>query len=89
MNHNRFVAFLKRAKVILTAAPTYLVALAAVVSVVADEAAKTLPVGWQDNAAQIAGAVLGVIAAAVAIVRRVTPVIDAAARGILPNTPRS
>ena len=74
---------LARARVILTAAPTYLVAAAAVVTIVADEAAKVLPTGWQDNAAQIAGAVLAVIGAAVAIVRRVTPVLPAE-RGILP-----
>lgn len=66
---------LARARVILTAAPTYLVAAGAVVSIVADEVSKILPAGWQDNAAQIAGAVAGVIGAAVLIVRRVTPVL--------------
>lgn len=75
---------LKRARVILTAAPTYLVAAGAVVSVVSQEVAKVLPSGWQDNALQIGGAIGGIIGAAVAIVRRVTPVLDKAERGILP-----
>lgn len=74
---------LKRARVILTAAPTYLVAAGAVVAVVADEVSKVLPTGWQDNAAQISGAILGIIGAATAIVRRVTPVLPHE-RGILP-----
>lgn len=74
---------LKRARVILTAAPTYLVAAGAVVSIVADEVSKVLPAGWQDNAAQLAGAAVGIIGAAVAIVRRVTPVLPHE-RGILP-----
>lgn len=81
--------FLKRARVILKAAPTYLVAAGAVVSIVADEVAKVLPTGWQDNAAQIGGAVAGVIGAAVLIVRRVTPVL-VAERGLLspPDGPK-
>jgi len=78
-----------RARVILTAAPTYLVAAGAVVSIVADEVSKVLPAGWQDNAAQIAGAVAGVIGAAVLIVRRVTPVLISE-RGLLspPDGPK-
>ena len=74
---------LKRARVILTAAPTYLVAAGAVVAIVSDEISKVLPSGWQDNAAQITGAVLGVIGAATAIVRRGAPVLPHE-RGILP-----
>lgn len=74
---------LARARVILTAAPTYLVAAGAVVTIVADEVSKLLPPGWQDNAAQIAGAAVGILGAAVAIIRRVTPVLPAE-RGILP-----
>ncbi len=74
---------LARARVILTAAPTYLVAAGTVVAMVADEVSKVLPAGWQDNAAQAAGFVLGIIGAAIAIVRRVTPVLPAE-RGILP-----
>lgn len=72
-----------RVKVLLKAAPTYLVAAGAVVTIVADEVAKALPTGWQDNALQIGGAVVPVIAAATAIVRRVTPVVEHQ-RGLLP-----
>lgn len=73
-----------RISVLLKAAPTYLVAAGAIVSIVTDEVSKQLPHGWQDNAGQIGGAVLGVIAAAVAIVRRVTPVLDKNDHGLLP-----
>lgn len=75
-----------RILVVLKAAPTYLVAAGAVVTIVADELAKALPNGWQDNAVQIGGAVAGVIAAATAIIRRVTPVVEAE-RGLLPVAP--
>jgi len=76
--------FLARARVIFTAAPTYLVAAGAVVTIVADEVSKVLPSGWQDNAAQLAGAAVGIIGAAVGIIRRVSPVLPAR-RGILPQ----
>lgn len=72
-----------RLKVILSEVTTYLVAAGAVVGIVADEVGQVLPAGWQDNAVQIGGAVVGVIGAAVAIIRRVTPVLPAD-RGILP-----
>jgi len=78
-----------RARVILTAAPTYLVAAGAVVSVVSSEVSKVLPSGWQDNALQIGGAIGAIIGAAIAIVRRVTPVL-VSERGLLspPDGPK-
>ncbi len=66
---------LARVRVFLKSAPTYLVAAGAVVTVLADELGKVFPNGWQDNATQIAGTLLGIIGAAVAIIRRVTPVL--------------
>lgn len=73
---------LARTRVLLTAAPTYLVAAYAVVSIVTEEISKVVPSGWQDNAVQIGGAIVGILGAALAIVRRVTPVLPAE-RGIL------
>lgn len=75
---------LARLSVIFTAAPTYLVAAGAVVAIVSDEVSKVLPSGWQDNALQIGGAIAGILAAAVSIIRRVTPVLPHE-RGILPT----
>lgn len=73
-----------RVRVVITALPTYLVAIAFVVGVVRDEVAKALPdhpvTEWLTWAA---GIVLGVLGVAVVIIRRVTPVI-AAQRGLLP-----
>lgn len=74
---------LARVRVILRAAPTYLVAASAVVSIVVEEIADELPSGWQDNAVGIGGKIVAVLGAAVLIIRRVTPVV-AAERGILP-----
>ena len=69
---------LARVRVLLTAAPTYLVAAAAVVQVVVAELGDDWP-------AVAAGGtrVLAVLAAATAIVRRVTPVLPVE-RGLLP-----
>lgn len=75
---------LRRARVLLKAAPTYLVGAGAVVAIVADEVSKAVPNGWQDNVVQWGGAAAGIIAAATAIVRRVTPVLDPADHGLLP-----
>jgi hypothetical protein len=64
----------EKIEVVLTAAPTYLVGAGVIVSAVSDEVSDVLPNGWQDNAVAIGGTLLGIIAAATAIVRRVTPV---------------
>ena len=68
--------FFARVRVVLKAAPTYLVLVSATATIVTDEVAKVLPSGWQDNALQIGGVIVSVLGAAVAIVRRVTPVLD-------------
>lgn len=65
---------IKRIKVVLTAAPTWLTGAGIAVAVVSEEVAKNLPAGWQDNALQIGGIALGIIASATQIVRKVTPV---------------
>lgn len=75
---------LARIKVIITAAPTYLTMAAVVVGILADELSKTVPDGWQDNVVQIGGAIVAVLGAAIAIIRRVTPVLESQ-RGILPQ----
>lgn len=76
--------FFRKVRVIFTAAPTYLAAAGTTIAIVAFEASKVLPSGWQDNAAQISGIAVGILGAAVTIIRRVTPVIFPADRGILP-----
>jgi|GEM_PF-4336205 len=75
--------FVARLAVLLKAAPTYLAAAGVIVALVADELGKLAPTGWQDNAVQICGALAAVIAAATAIVRRVTPVVDSDDHGLL------
>lgn len=77
--------FVKRVRVLLRAAPTWLVGAAIVVSSFSEEVGSRFP-GSSDEIAAVAGPVLAGIAAAVAIVRRVTPVV-AAERGLLPVEP--
>lgn len=72
-----------RARVVLTAAPTYLVGASAVVTIVADEVAKVLPAGQATTVGAVTVRVVAILGAAVAIVRRVTPVVDGE-RGLLP-----
>lgn len=74
-----------RAKVVATAAVTYLVLAGAVLAIVAEELAKVLPDGPGQAVARIAGVALAAIGAAIAIIRRVTPVLDGAEHGILPQ----
>lgn len=75
-----------RARVVLRAAPTYLVALSTIVSIVAEEVAAVLPAGPATTVGVIAVRVVAVLAAAVAIIRRVTPVVDSQ-HGLLPAPP--
>jgi len=75
-----------RAKVVLTAAPTYLVAAAVLIPFVVDQLATVLPTTWSETVAQVAGKAVAVLGVAVAIIRRVTPV-PAAQRGLLPLPP--
>ena len=75
--------FLTRARVVLGNLATWLLAAAAVVGIFAEEIVAVLPDDWDGPVAQGAAVVLAVIAAAVAIIRRVTPVIGAQ-HGLLP-----
>jgi hypothetical protein len=72
-----------RVKVVLTALVTYLTAAAVIVSAAAPEIVKVLPDDWRGGFSEGVVRVLAAIVAAVAIIRRVTPV-DAAERGLLP-----
>jgi hypothetical protein len=74
---------LKRIRVLLSAAPTYLAGAAVVVAAVSDEVAKAVPEGWQDNVVSVGAPILAGLAAITAIVRRVTPVF-AEHRGLIP-----
>lgn len=74
---------LARAAVVLRAAPTYLVTAAAVVTIITDEVADELPTSAAEAVVRWGGKVVSVIGAAVAIVRRSTPVIEGQ-RGLLP-----
>lgn len=76
---------LERIRVLLTAAPTYLTAAAVVVAAVAEEIGEAFP-GVDGTVAGWAAPVLAGIAAIIAIVRRVSPVV-AAERGLLPSAP--
>lgn len=74
---------LARVRVLLGAAPTYLVALAAILTIVVDELAPFADdpaIAW---VVRILGVILTIVGVAVAIVRRVTPVLPAE-RGLLP-----
>lgn len=74
-----------KAKVILTALPTYLTTAAVIVTVFAEEIAKAFP----DKAVTVVHVLLIVLAdlsAAVAIIRRVTPVLEHQI-GLLPQAP--
>lgn len=66
----------RRVLVVLKAAPTYLVVVSTVITIVASEV--DIPV-----VARYAAIVVGAIGVAVSIIRRVTPVVESA-RGLLP-----
>lgn len=72
---------LARIRVVLTAAPTYLVAASTVVTVLREEIVAAFP-GTAEEIGAVAVPVLATLSAAVAIIRRVTPVIPEE-RGIL------
>lgn len=77
-----FQKFIARAKVIFTAAPTYLVAASAIVIIVSSEAATVLPAGVATTVGAVALKIVAVLTAAINIIRRVTPVLPSE-RGIL------
>ena len=68
--------FITRARVLLKAAPTYLVVAAVVVSTVTNEIADALPGDASTAIVKIGGKIVAAIGAAVAIVRKVAPVLD-------------
>lgn len=68
-------ALAAKAKVVLTAAVTWLVALEAALIVLADELAPLIPLPWADRVTAWLLIAIGVIGTAIAIVRRVTPVL--------------
>lgn len=71
----------RRLGVVLGSVVTLVTALAASVNVFIAEIAPDLPQGWQDNATRIGGAVVSVLLASAAAVRRLTEV-PAQARGL-------
>ena len=78
-------ALIARAKVLAASAVTWLLAAATIITLAAGELAKVFP----DNAATIGALAIRAVAftgGAVAIIRRVTPVLDQA-RGLLPADP--
>lgn len=77
--------FVARVRVLLGAAPTWLTTAAVVVSAFNDEIGEAFP-GAADEVAAVAAPVLAAIGAAIAIVRRVTPVAKDQ-RGLLPSAP--
>lgn len=72
----KVVAALERVRVVATAAVTYIVAAAVAVSAFNAEIASAAPDGYE-GATGVGTAVLAALAAAVAVIRRVTPVIEA------------
>lgn len=74
---------LKRVMVVITAVNTYLVAGALIVSIITEEVAEELPSSTAEAVVKIGGKVVGWLGAAIAILRRSTPVI-LSQRGLLP-----
>lgn len=77
-----FSKFIARAKVVFTAAPTYLIAASAIVVIVSSEAATVLPAGAATTVAAVSLKVVAVLTAAINVIRRVTPVLPSE-RGLL------
>lgn len=73
VNMSKFSTFVARVRVVLNAAPLYLVGAATAVTVVTEEVSKQFP-GAAGPLVHYTGPVLAALAAVVAIVRRVTPV---------------
>ncbi len=72
-----------RIKVVLKAAVTWLIFAGILLSQLATQVGDLGPIGA--DVAKWAGIALGWIASAVLVIRRVTPVLDTAERGILPQ----
>lgn len=74
---------IERIKILFTSVPTYLVAGSTVVTILSEEIAEVLPTSASETVAAVALKVVGVLGAAVSIIRRSTPVIFPQ-RGLLP-----
>lgn len=77
-----FYDFSRRLSAIASSVVTLATALAVAVNLFVAEVAPQLPQGWQDNATRIGAAVVGVLLAAAAAIRRVTEV-PKEARGLV------
>ena len=75
--------FVTRVLTLIKALPTWLTAAAAVIAIFSEEIVDLLPESWQGGFSQGVLVVLAILAAAVNIVRRVTPVVSAE-RGLHP-----
>jgi len=76
-------ALLRRARVVLKAAPTYLLLASTLLGIFAEEVGKVVPGPWADKLNGFVAAAVGAIGMAVALIRRVTPVVDKAERGLI------
>lgn len=74
--------FIEKVKVVAGSAVTWLTVASAAVVIVSDEVTKVLPGNAAETVAAVSVKVVAVIGAAVAIIRRVSPVLPGA-RGIL------
>lgn len=72
-----------RALVVLKAAPTWLTSLAVAITLFHEDIAGLLPAAWQGPVASGLVIVLGTIASAIVVIRRVTPVAESL-RGLIP-----
>lgn len=79
-------AFIARVRVLLGAAPTYLVAVGAVLTIIVGELAPYADVPAVEWVIRVGGVLVTVVGVATSIVRRVEPVIPAE-RGLLPPPP--
>lgn len=73
----------RKTLVVLTAAPTYLAGAVMVLTIFREEVVSVLPDAWQADATGVIVSVVGALAAAIAVIRRVTPVLKGE-RGLLP-----
>lgn len=72
-----------QARVILAAAPTYLVGAATVIPFIAEQVGTLVPSGAAETIVRVAAWLVAACGVAVAIIRRVTPVLPTM-RGVLP-----
>lgn len=71
---NKLLGLWARIKVVLSAAVTWIVVAQTVIVIFRDEVSKVLPTPFAERFEMYAATVLAVLAAVVAVIRRVTPV---------------